>query len=62
MSKIKTDKKVSKNIKKLIEKYSQLELKFSALQEKYIELESLSKKQKNFDFGSVLLIFLELLL
>ncbi|WP_177764043.1 hypothetical protein [Flavobacterium sp. I3-2] len=53
---VKTDEKVSENIKELTEKYSQLELKFSELQEKYNELEKLSKKEKDFDFGSVLWI------
>ena len=53
---VKTDEKVSENIKELTEKYDKLEFQFSELQEKYNELESVSKKEKDFDFGSVLWI------
>jgi len=53
---VKTDEKVSENIKELTEKYDKLQVKFSELQEKYNELESKSKKKKDFDFGSVLWI------
>lgn len=53
---VKTDEKVSENIKELTEKYDKLQIQFSELQEKYNELETISKKEKDFDFGSVLWI------
>lgn len=53
---VKTDEKVSENIKELTEKYDKLQVQFSELQEKYNELESMTKKEKDFDFGSVLWI------
>ena len=53
---VKTDEKVSENIKELTEKYDKLQMQFSELQEKYNELESISNKEKEFDFGSVLWI------
>lgn len=53
---VKTDEKVSENIKELTDKYDKLQVQFSELQEKYNELESISKKDKDFDFGSVLWI------
>nr|WP_317632562.1 hypothetical protein [uncultured Flavobacterium sp.] len=51
---VKTDEKVSENIKELTEKYDKLQVQLSELQEKYNELESISKKEKDFNFGSVL--------
>ena len=51
---VKTDEKVSENIKELTEKYDKLQVQFSELKEKYNELESQSKKKKDFDFSSVL--------
>lgn len=53
---VKTDEKVSENIKELTEKYDKLKVMFSELQEKYNELEVLSKKEKKIDFGSLLWI------
>lgn len=53
---VKTDEKVSENIKELTEKYDKLQIQFSKLQEKYNQLETRSKKEKDFDFGSVLWI------
>lgn len=55
---VKTDEKTIENIKELTEKYDELQVQFSELQEKYNELESQSKKQKDFDFGSVIWILL----
>nr|WP_317632008.1 hypothetical protein [uncultured Flavobacterium sp.] len=53
---VKTDEKVSENIKELTEKYDELQVQFSELNEKYNELESISKKEKEFDLGSLLWI------
>lgn len=53
---IKTDEKTIENVKELIEKYNQLEIRFSELTKKYSELESQTKKEKKFDFRSVLWI------
>lgn len=53
---VKTDEKVSENIKELTEKYDKLQVQFSELEEKYNQLESISKKEREFDFGSVLCI------
>lgn len=53
---VKTDEKVSENIKELTEKYDKLQIQFSELQEKYNELETISKKENDFDLGSVLWI------